>query len=409
MFKNLETTNLFLRSISHDDDLFIFELLSNDAFDNNYRNLKLKSEKDAVKFVNSFLETDSKIKHLYIVSLKTTNEKVGVIYLGSLDTLTSTIEISSYIRPSCIKKGYASEALEATLKFAKEELNMNVAYSLVNPNKLGAVRTVQKLGFYKTGEQRFLNFTHCPILHDLYYKPLYTRNSYQKEFYNEGADVSDNQTVIEAKEEFNKNPNKENRLNLVNALYTQFKHHDALSYIDEKEDNEELLYKKALICMKINRLNESNKILEHLFKSYKRIKYCYKLALTYYYLKDYKKAYSLLTEWYDLFDKDDERIAALFWIMACSIKLDYDSSLVKDLFFKYKGELKSGYYLAIKQYLYDNIEIDIDNMNDVHRSAIYYAASLFDEENRKLYLEKTLNCINPWGSSSFLAALYESK
>ena len=78
---------------------------------------------------------------------------------------------------------------------------MNVAYSLVNPNKLGAVRTVQKLGFYKTGEQRFLNFTHCPILHDLYYKPLYTRNSYQKEFYNEGADVSDNQTVIETKEE----------------------------------------------------------------------------------------------------------------------------------------------------------------------------------------------------------------
>ena len=164
-----------------------------------------------------------------------------------------------------------------------------------------------------------------------------------------------------------------------------------------------------MICRKINRLNDAKNILEFLLNNYKRINYCYKLVLVYYYLKDYKNAYELLKEWYDVFDDKDEKMAALFWIMACSIKLGYDNSFVKKLFFKYKGESKTGYYLAIRQYLFDDVEIDIENMNDIHRSVIYYAASLFDEDNRKMYLEKVLTCINPWGSSCFLAALYETK
>lgn len=410
MFKELESENLILESINHDDDQFLFDLFSSELITHYLGDFpKINNIKESYKFINRYLSADSKVKHIYVVSLKGSNEKIGIVYLAHLDTLTSTIEINCSILPSFWKKGYASEAIERVLQFVKEDLNINLAYTYLDPNNFAGSRTLQKLGFYKTNEQRYVKASNIASLHDIYARCLYTKNSWQREFLGEGANVSDSQLVVKAKEDYKINQSTENNIKLVNYLYAQFKYHDALSYIKDDETNEELLYKKALICMKINNNSQANKILDYLFNNFKRLNYCYKLILSFYYMGEYKKAYQLALDWYDLFEQDDEKMAVLFWIMACSIKLGFDNSVVKKLFFKYKGELKTGYYLAIKQYLFDNVEIDLENMNDVHRSVIYYAASLLDEENKKMYLDKTLECINPWGSSCFLAALYERK
>ena len=143
----IETERLTLRKFSVKDAAFIRELLNDDSFVRNIGDKGVRSDEDAAIYIqNGPIASYERFGFgLYAVELKETGELVGMSGLLKRDSLPDP-DIGFAFLPRFWKKGYAFEAAEVVIKYAKEVLGLRRVLAITLPENTGSIRLLENIG-----------------------------------------------------------------------------------------------------------------------------------------------------------------------------------------------------------------------------------------------------------------------
>lgn len=79
------------------------------------------------------------------ISLKSDGSMIGICGLFKRENLEHP-DIGFAILPDYCGKGYAGEAAEAVVRFAREQLTLGALTAIVSPGNLASIRLIEKLG-----------------------------------------------------------------------------------------------------------------------------------------------------------------------------------------------------------------------------------------------------------------------
>ena len=141
------TERLILRQLTEDDAAFIFELLNEPSWIQNIGDRHIKTLDDARAYIMKG-PVASYAKNgfgLFLVVLKETNESIGMCGLIRRDGLED-IDIGYALLPRFWSRGYAVEAAQATVVYAKDVIGLQRIVAIVDPANEGSIRVLEKLG-----------------------------------------------------------------------------------------------------------------------------------------------------------------------------------------------------------------------------------------------------------------------
>jgi RimJ/RimL family protein N-acetyltransferase len=143
----IQTERLTLRQLNFNDAAFIVELLNEPSFIQNIGDRGVRTLADAEKYLENGPIT-SYAKNgfgLLAVTLKETGETIGMCGLIKRDVLDD-VDIGYALLPRFWLKGYALEATQGTMKYAKEVVGLKRVVAIVDPANAGSIRVLEKLG-----------------------------------------------------------------------------------------------------------------------------------------------------------------------------------------------------------------------------------------------------------------------
>jgi len=143
----LETERLLLRQFSTEDAEFILELLNEPSFIQNIGDRGVRTLADASSYILNG-PVASYVKNgfgLYLVSLKETNESIGMCGLIKRDSLED-VDIGYAFLPKFWCRGYAVESAQAVKAYAKDGLGLKRIVAITDPANEGSIRILEKLG-----------------------------------------------------------------------------------------------------------------------------------------------------------------------------------------------------------------------------------------------------------------------
>lgn len=144
---HIKTERLFLRQFDLSDSEFILELVNEPSFIQNIGDRNVRTLADAEKYLENGPIT-SYAKNgfgLLAVTLTATGETIGMCGLIKRDALED-VDIGYAFLPKFWSQGYAIEAAQGVMKFAKEVLGLKRVVAIVDPANVGSVRVLEKLG-----------------------------------------------------------------------------------------------------------------------------------------------------------------------------------------------------------------------------------------------------------------------
>jgi len=169
MFIDLETERLFLKCIGYDDVDFFYKQFSTDEVNRYLYDVEpFDSVEEAKKWIGFYLENEPRNRHRWIMVLKENGEKIGTCGFHCWNRETGEIEMGYDLQPSYWRKGYTTEALTAIMKFAAEEMKVKRIFAHISVDNIASIRTSEKMGFLKTGEQYYEELNGEKYLHDIY-------------------------------------------------------------------------------------------------------------------------------------------------------------------------------------------------------------------------------------------------
>ena len=143
----ISTTRLTIRELTHDDSAFILELLNDAAFIRFIGDRNIRSLEDARRYINGPMESYQRHGFgLYLVEVKETGTPIGICGLIKRDALPH-VDIGYAFLPEFRSQGYAVEAAQATLEYAKDTLKLPRLLAIVSPDNDPSIRLLTKLGF----------------------------------------------------------------------------------------------------------------------------------------------------------------------------------------------------------------------------------------------------------------------
>jgi len=148
----ITTARLILREFELTDADFILRLLNSDGWIEFIGDRNVRSVKDAENYIaEKYLPAYSTAgPAMFLVELKSTGESIGMCGLIQRPDLDHA-DIGYAFLPEFGGQGYAYEAAEATLYYAKNDLKMGDLLAIVTPANLSSIRLLEKLDFmYKT-------------------------------------------------------------------------------------------------------------------------------------------------------------------------------------------------------------------------------------------------------------------
>lgn len=144
---HIKTDRLFLRQFDLSDADFILALLNEPSFIQNIGDRGVRTRADAEKYIENVAMV-SYAKNgfgLLAVTLTETGETIGMCGLIKRDALED-VDIGYAFLPKFWSQGYAIEAAQGVMKFAKEVVGLRRVVAIVDPANLGSVRVLEKLG-----------------------------------------------------------------------------------------------------------------------------------------------------------------------------------------------------------------------------------------------------------------------
>lgn len=143
----INTERLALRQFDLSDADFILALLNEPSFIQNIGDRGVRTLADAEKYLeNGPISSYAKNGFgLLAVTLTETGETIGMCGLIKRDTLED-VDIGYAFLPRFWSKGYAIEAAQGVMKFAKEVVGLKRVVAIVDPANDGSIRVLEKLG-----------------------------------------------------------------------------------------------------------------------------------------------------------------------------------------------------------------------------------------------------------------------
>lgn len=144
----IETERLIIKdTISSDADLFL-ALLNTPKWIQNIGDRKVKTIHDAENYINiKIVPVFEKYGYANCtIYLKNSLQKIGIVGIYHRDE-TIDVDLGYALLPEFEKKGFAFEACQAMIIFARSETSLKELKAFINPDNIESIRLIKKLGF----------------------------------------------------------------------------------------------------------------------------------------------------------------------------------------------------------------------------------------------------------------------
>jgi RimJ/RimL family protein N-acetyltransferase len=148
----LETERLQLRELTTADAAFIIELLNSPGWLEYIGDRNVHNEEQAIGYLeNGPIKSYALNGYgLFMVMLKESQTPIGMCGIINRDILAHP-DIGFALLPEYAGQGYAFEMAAATLKYAKETLNLPKILAIVLPTNPRSIRLLEKIGLKQEG------------------------------------------------------------------------------------------------------------------------------------------------------------------------------------------------------------------------------------------------------------------
>ena len=145
----IETERLYLRKLTLEDAPFMLELLNTPPWLQFIGDRNVHSIEDAENYLkNGSLKSYQENGFgFYAVIEKTSGKTIGMCGLIKRDSLPD-IDIGFAFLPHLISKGFGYEAAFATLKYARDTLQIKRIIAIVNPDNEKSIGLIKKIGLH---------------------------------------------------------------------------------------------------------------------------------------------------------------------------------------------------------------------------------------------------------------------
>jgi ribosomal-protein-alanine N-acetyltransferase len=143
-----DTPRLLLRQASSEDANFVLELMNEPSYIDNIGDRGVRAVTDAINYIEEKYVA-SYARHgfgLYLVELKEASCPIGICGLVKRDTLDCP-DLGFAFLQRFWSRGFAAEAANATLDYARRKLNLRCVYGIVTPKNTRSIRLLERLGF----------------------------------------------------------------------------------------------------------------------------------------------------------------------------------------------------------------------------------------------------------------------
>lgn len=143
----LETNRLLLRKFDLNDADFILQLVNSPEWLKFIGDKGVKTKADAINYLESGPIKSYKENGfgLWLVALKNTDNPIGMCGLVKRDTLED-IDIGFAILPGYTQQGYGFEIASETLKYAKENLQLDRVIAITDAKNTASIKLLTKIG-----------------------------------------------------------------------------------------------------------------------------------------------------------------------------------------------------------------------------------------------------------------------
>lgn len=151
----LTTKRMRLRWLTDADVDALFHIFSHPEVVRYWGAPALADRNAAIKLLNEIQENFRKRTSMkWGVAELQTNQIIGTVTLFNLNFDNKRAEVGYGLDPAYWRKGYVTEALDALLSYAFEELQLHRLEADVDPRNVGSIRTLEKMGFQREGLMR---------------------------------------------------------------------------------------------------------------------------------------------------------------------------------------------------------------------------------------------------------------
>jgi [ribosomal protein S5]-alanine N-acetyltransferase len=153
MFTNLETNRLALKNIDRSDRDFIFDEFQNDFINRYLYDAEPMSEiSQADELIDFYSMEEPRMQHRWVLINKTTKTKLGTCGFHCWNPDKKEVEIGFDLLEQFNGKGYMHEAVEAIIKFARNEMKVQRINAIVSVDNMKCMALLERLRFVKVGE-----------------------------------------------------------------------------------------------------------------------------------------------------------------------------------------------------------------------------------------------------------------
>ncbi len=142
--------------MTFDESLFIVQLLNSPGWLKYIGDRGVKTEKDAKLYLQNgpLLSYEKYGFGLYLVGLLETGEPIGMCGLLKRDSLEHP-DLGFAFLPEFMGKGYAYEAANAVVVYAREHLRIKTLLAITMPENATSIKLLEKIGMKYSGVVKF--------------------------------------------------------------------------------------------------------------------------------------------------------------------------------------------------------------------------------------------------------------
>lgn len=155
IFYELETERLLLKNISSEDRSFIFAQFSNSEVNKFlYDAEPLTDIHGADEIIDFYTQPEPRGHHRWILVRKNDGVRLGTCGFHCWEQSTGCCDIGYDLFPDFWGKGYMSEAIEAIISFAKDEMKIEKINACIFIENDRSIKIMERFGFVFDGQMK---------------------------------------------------------------------------------------------------------------------------------------------------------------------------------------------------------------------------------------------------------------
>lgn len=153
--RTIETDRLVIRKVERGDAAFMLDLLNQPSFIQFIGDRGVRTLDDARIYIEERALAGYEKNGFgpFAVAIKSSGQVVGIVSLLDRDELDD-VDVGFAFLPDVWRQGFAYEASAAVIEFAFTELGLRRIAAVTQPDNVGSIKTLEKLGLTLDGTAR---------------------------------------------------------------------------------------------------------------------------------------------------------------------------------------------------------------------------------------------------------------